>query len=207
MLPQDQNNLTPELFQELATMKEWHEAGAIIIPLQGRYLADYSVLPPEEYDKGKIPLGSWKGNREKLYQTAVARFKANKHLIGLIPGSLGFVCIDVDDGNPNDIVDLLAQFDIDCTTVQTTNGAHIFARDAGWPSGNFKWEYASASGDIRFDKGYIVVWNILATKQHLIKSDSILGVDDRIAKMLKGAKQKGMFKPPAACHSFIVASS
>ena len=57
-------------------------------------------------------MGSWKGDREKLYQQAIGRFKANNYWIGLVPAGLGLVCIDVDAGDHNVIADLLAQYKI-----------------------------------------------------------------------------------------------
>ena len=206
MLPQDQNNLTPEQLQELATMQEWHEAGAIIIPLNGKYIDDYSQVPAADYERWKIPLGSWKGNREELYQKAVARYKSHRHWIGLVPGSVGLVCFDIDAGDHHVIADLLAQYKIPCTIVQTKRGWHIFAKADGWPSGNFTWEFAGAKGDIRFDKGYVVVWDILAIKRQLINTKSVVGAGEQIANMLKGAKQKGMFDPPAPTTDFVLIS-
>ena len=200
MNSQNQNNLI------LSAMQEWFEAGAVIVPLLGEYIDDYSHLSDEEYDRWKRPLGSWKDDREKLFQQALTRYKSKKHLIGLIPASLGIVCIDVDEGDHDDVIALLDQHEIACTIAKTPGGAHLFVKDGGWPSGNMKWEFGSASGDIRYDKGYIVVWEILAIKRQLIISDTSLGAGEQIANLLKpkkqkGKKQKGMFKPPHPKHT------
>ena len=190
MPSQEQNSTRTKILQEIAAIQAWNEAGAIVIPLHGRYLDDYSQVPDAEYDRWKIPLGSWKGDREKLYQQAIGRFKANDYWIGLVPAGLGLVCIDVDSGDHNVIADLLAQYKIPSTSVQTKRGWHVFARARGWPPGNFTWEFAGAKGDIRFDKGYVVVWDILAIQKHLINTSKEHQADSRIARTLKQGKQK-----------------
>ena len=83
------------------------------------------------------------------------------HMLGIIPASLGLFVIDVDEGNPAFVTTLFDENEVPYRLVKTPNGHHIycFAPDGQQFKGNAKWEFAGCKGDIRYDAGYVVVYD------------------------------------------------
>lgn len=130
---------------------------AHLVPLNGYYSRP---LPQDEaiYDRWKIPTLSWK-ERERCNAAVVERVSLG-HWFGLIPSSLGFVVIDVDEGDIGLLQGALDSADYGYGLVKTLNGHHVFLRaGSDWPSGNWKWSAHGCAGDIRYDVGYVVVWD------------------------------------------------
>ena len=141
----------------LTIVTELLELSAHLVPLGGFY---GRPLPEDaaEYDRWKVPTRSWK-DRAACNADALARAGAG-HWFGLIPSSLGLVVLDVDDGDVDSLCKMLTAQLYGFERVRTRRGWHIYLRaGADWPTGNWQWELAGCSGDIRYDVGYVVVWD------------------------------------------------
>ena len=117
-------------------------------------------------DKRAIQKG-WNKNRP-----SVAACLKHKGLLGIIPGSLGLFVIDVDEGNPAHIEVLFASAEKPYIKTKTPNGWHLycFAPDGDDFKGNAKWEFAGCKGDIRYDAGYVVVYDEFCAAAELVDS-------------------------------------
>lgn len=117
-------------------------------------------------DKRAIQKG-WNKNRP-----SVAACLKHKGLLGIIPGSLGLFVIDVDKGNPAHLEVLFDEAELDYRKVKTPNGWHIYcyAPEQADFKGNAKWEFAGCKGDIRYDAGYVVVYDEFAAAAELADS-------------------------------------
>lgn len=135
--------------------------GAHLIPLKGSYHINYDELPPAEYDKAKQPKRSWrKYPVDKQRNESQANYRQANNWMGLIPSSVGLVCLDLDEGNQNELSGLLSKESISFATIKTRRGYHFIMPAADdWPKGNWNWQYKSCKGEIRHDNGYILLWN------------------------------------------------
>ena len=90
-------------------------------------------------------------------QEALAH-KAAGGLVGLIPGSLDHAVIDIDEGEPAAAIAALGEPAFRNRT--PSGGTHLWypvARGRS-PVRNGKWKLDGAAGDIRGDKGFVVLW-------------------------------------------------
>lgn len=117
-------------------------------------------------DKRAIQKG-WNKNRP-----SVAACLKHKGLLGIIPASLGLFVIDVDEGNPARVEVMFDEAEKPYRKVKTPNGHHIycFAPDSHDFKGNAKWEFAGCKGDIRYDAGYVVVYDEFNAAAELVDS-------------------------------------
>lgn len=89
---------------------------------------------------------------------------AHTGLVGLVPGSVDCLVIDIDKFGDNTLTcidDALRNNGIeDHLIIESPKGYHIWTViDNARPIvGNRKWEAHNGSGDIRCDKGYIILW-------------------------------------------------
>ena len=118
-------------------------------------------------DKRAIQKG-WNKNRP-----SVADCLKHKGLLGIIPASLGLFVIDVDEGNPARVEVLFDEAEDDYRKVKTPNGWHIYAYEPhgagkGNFTGNAKWDFAGCKGDIRYDAGYVCVYDDFAAAAEMV---------------------------------------
>lgn len=129
---------------------------ATLIPLAGYY-----TRPPTnaaEYEKWKLPTSKWKD--QGLARSKALAALSQGHWLALIPASLNLAVVDVDEGDAAAIPKLLDDMEVAYTVSITRRGAHYaFLTNSSWPKGNWKFEVDTAKGDIRHDKGYVVVWD------------------------------------------------
>lgn len=95
--------------------------------------------------------------------------------LGLIPASLGLFVIDIDEGNPAYVTQLFDDNEVPWRLVKTPNGYHLycFAPEWGEFKGNAKWEFAECKGDIRYDAGYVVVYDEFGAALELLDSPRV----------------------------------
>ena len=103
---------------------------------------------------GKIPVGRWKENRP-------GRDEAMQHLksggnVGIVPGSVGMAVLDLDSGDPDE---LLKQHPPAFHYKTPSGGMHLWYVHPGGKIGNGKWELCGCSGEVRADRGYVVLWS------------------------------------------------
>lgn len=86
-------------------------------------------------------------------------------LVGLVPASLGMVVVDVDEGDPAEVTQLLGEPLARVATL--SGGTHLFyASDEA--VGNGRWELpGGARGDLRGARGYVALWNAAAVAEAL----------------------------------------
>lgn len=111
--------------------------------------------------KRAIQKGWQKRENRPSIDTAWHHAERGANLLGLIPASLGLFVIDVDEGDPVFVTTLLGTHEVPLRLVKTPNGHHIycFAPEGGAFKGNAKWSFAGCKGDIRYDAGYVVVYD------------------------------------------------
>lgn len=107
----------------------------------------------------KSPLKNGWNNKHPEREEVIAHANAGG-LLGLMPGSIHCLVIDVDkfdDDTMEQIVDQLA----DPFICETRKGYHIWVRlTHPRPAiGNKEWHAFEGSGDIRCDNGYVVLWS------------------------------------------------
>ncbi|MCY4537255.1 MAG: hypothetical protein OXE52_03395 [Chloroflexi bacterium] len=149
------HTLYPEILKQLLELDAW------LLPLRGRYGV---ALPDDEaeYDRWKVPTRSWL-DRAACCAAVRGRLGGN-HWAGLIPASLGLVVLDLDEGDGDRLAATLSARDYRFLRVQTRRGWHFFMRAADdWPEGNWKWTLAGCAGDVRFDAGYVILWDPIKT--------------------------------------------
>lgn len=169
------------------------ERGAHLVPLKGSYHINYAELPPIEYETAKEPKRSIRRYPiDKQRNEAKANYLRANNWIGLIPSSLGLVCIDLDEGNQNELSGLLSRESISFKTIKTRRGYHfIMKADDTWPKGNWNWRYKSCKGEIRHDNGYILLWNANKLVEFLTQRDQ-----RPAGKSLADAIRKKRGRPP-----------
>ena len=118
-----------------------HQAGAHLVLCRG--------------DKRAVAR-AWQKTSAAL-EEVVAHASTKNHLIGLIPASLGMCVIDVDGGDYNDVVQVLGP-PLVAVPTQRSGGVHLYYRRPDGKVGNSKWSCGSASGEIRCDAGYVILW-------------------------------------------------
>ena len=114
----------------------------------------------------KTPLHkSWQ--RSAPSEAAVKRHLAADGLLGIIPGKSGLLVVDVDvppdaDRIDEDALEALVAEHPPLASIPTPSGGRhlIYHRPPGAePIGNAKWELGPLQGDIRCDRGFVVIWS------------------------------------------------
>lgn len=137
------------------------DRGAHLTPLSGHYHVNYATREPAAYENAKRPKRSWrKYPVEKQRIEARDNYLRANNWLGLIPSSVGLVCLDLDEGDDSELRALLASEHIDYATIKTRRGWHFIMRAGpSWPKGNWNWQHKSCAGEVRYDNGYILLWN------------------------------------------------
>lgn len=177
------------------------DRGAHLIPINGCYHIDYSKRQPSVYENAKRPKMSWKKEPiDKQRAMAQTNYLYYNNWIGLIPASVGLVCLDMDDGNPKELDELLIEHEIDWRSIRTRRGWHYIMRaSADWPKGNWNWQHKTCSGEIRFDNGYILMWHPNQLVEFL-KQDNprpVGAVLEKVIRKKRKSRAKTKTKPPA----------
>lgn len=153
---------TKQQYTEFAAAVQYLlDAGAHLVPINGNYHIDYRNRTPAAYENAKKPKLSWRKTPiEKQRAMAQTNYLHYNNWLGLIPASVGLTCLDMDEGNPNELNELLSIESIDSAAIQTRRGKHyLMAADPSWPKGNWNWQYKTCAGEIRYDNGYIILWD------------------------------------------------
>ena len=137
------------------------ECDAHLIPINGCYHINYDTRETAAYENAKKPKLSWRRTPiDKQRSLAQTNYTYYNNWLGLIPASVELVCLDLDEGNPNELNQLLVEESVDCCTIKTRRGWHYIMRpDPSWPKGNWNWQYKTCAGEVRYDNGYIMLWN------------------------------------------------
>ena len=86
----------------------------------------------------------------------------DKNNVGLVPGSAGLLVLDVDDGDPGPLAE---EYPPLLEIVTPSGGSHLYYSRPEAPKtiGNRKFSLLGVTGDVRGDKGYVVMWEFEAT--------------------------------------------
>ena len=103
----------------------------------------------------KTPLHRWRLSLPRQELGAVLEHKSRGGLLGVVPFSVGMTCLDIDEGDPGE---LLAQYD-PCARCPTRRdgGLHLYFRDIlGRRNGD--WAACGCRGHVRGASGYCCLW-------------------------------------------------
>ena len=135
--------------------------GGKFLALQGRYFV--SPLPEGVvYERWKTPAGKW---RDIDSNPAALRALGQGAWVGLVPATLGLVVLDLDEGDIGLFELVLDALDVGYVVVKSgkPGRAHFYLRAAeDWPKGNWNWSHGDQGGQVRFDNGYVICWDIEA---------------------------------------------
>lgn len=135
--------------------------GGKFLALQGRYFV--SPLPDGAvYERWKTPAGKWRDIDSN--PGALARL-GKGGWVGLQPDTLGLVVLDLDEGDIGLFELALDALDVGYVVVPSGKAgrAHFYLRaGADWPKGNWNWSHGDQGGQVRFDNGYVICWDIEA---------------------------------------------
>lgn len=179
------------------------ERGAHLVPLNGCYHINYATREPAAYENAKRPKYSWRKTPvDQQRADAQANYLRSNNWLGLIPATIGLVCLDLDEGNPNELNELLIHEGIDCCAIKTRRGWHYIMRaDQSWPKGNWNWKYKSCAGEIRYDNGYILLWNPNRLNEFLNKQDQ-RPASNELAKAIRKKRDRTKKAKAAAAKQY-----
>ena len=101
------------------------------------------------------------------------RHEASGGLVGLIPGKSDLAVVDVDEGAP---AALMRAWQPLAKVNTPSGGCHLLYARPDEGMGNRKFEAYGCKGDIRCDKGYVVVWDRGAWSEAMVSIQSGDGV-------------------------------
>jgi len=84
--------------------------------------------------------------------------------VGIVPADRNLFCFDCDDGNPADLAMHLSDIGVPFFQVQSSKPGrvHIYAAlkkgESAWEQKQNIWKCGGATGDIRFNRGYVILW-------------------------------------------------
>ena len=106
----------------------------------------------------KTPVQHGWNNIKPTRQQAIEHVESGGKL-GLVPGSINCLVIDVDIFDDETLTEVTAPFP-DALVVESPKGYHVWIRLQGDRNllPNKRWEAFNGSGDIRGDNGYVVLW-------------------------------------------------
>lgn len=161
----------PELFK--ADLEFLHEMGA------------HFVLCA--HDKRAVKKG-WNKHRPSVKDCL-----RHRGMLGIIPASLGLFVIDVDEGNPAHIEVLFDEAEVPYRKVKTPNGWHIYCyapEGQDW-KGNAKWDFAGCKGDIRYDAGYVCVYDDFDMMTEFVDAEPIPCTASILIQLLNKPSPRG----------------
>ena len=98
----------------------------------------------------KLPVRSW------IKPATPAEVARHTGPLGIVPGRSGLAVLDVDQGDHAALVKAHPPLAIVGTP---SGGVHLIYRHPGEPLGNRKFSLYGCDGDVRADKGYVVMWD------------------------------------------------
>ena len=127
----------------MSALEALHERGAHFVLCRG--------------DKRPVSV-AWQETRPGL--SAVEEHAA-RGLVGVIPGSVGCVVVDVDEGGDRGLASVIGALGAEpIATVGTRSGGfHLWYPAPAGEIGNRKWGLSNAAGDIRGSRGFVVCWD------------------------------------------------
>ena len=107
--------------------------------------------------RGKIPV--WKGYLERRPGLATLSWHLDRGQdtqLGIVPASIGSTVLDVDAGNLQQMIRVIGEPRVALDS-RSRKGAHLYYDDPT-SRGNGQFSMAGCSGDIRSDKGFVVLY-------------------------------------------------
>ena len=105
----------------------------------------------------KTPVNAKGWQRQRLHADVVTSWAATGNPVAIIPGSVGYVALDVDAGDAGRMIAELPPA-YACPS-RRPGGMHLWYPHDGEPVGNRRWELFGCSGEVRGHRGYLILWN------------------------------------------------
>ena len=113
---------------------------------------------------------------------AVLNHAAAGGLVGIVPGSIGMVAVDVDRGDSAAVVDVLGE-PLATVASRRKGGAHLYYRAAAGEVRNGEWTAGESGGEIRGTNGAAVLWDAPAVAAAVAGMNGSAAVD--VSKLAK----------------------
>ena len=113
-------------------------------------------------------------------------------LLGVVASSLGCVVVDIDNGHPSTVINVLGS---PLCIVETPRGHHLWYRAPSGEIGNRTWAVNGAHGDIRGSKGSIILWDVAAVAAGLSRVDDAVPAD--LSKIPRPPSKRTQRRPDA----------
>lgn len=145
---------------DLEQIGEYMDA-AVWIPLRGPAAA---AVDPDRHRTAKKPvMGFMDHVKRSRTGRAIAPDKASDRvrkgrMVGVVPSALGLAVLDVDRYTPEDLT-ALTDAHPPVARARTRSGVHLIYEHPGDTVGNWKWDLHGCGGELRGDRGYVVVWD------------------------------------------------
>ena len=152
----------------MSALEALHERGAHFVLCRG--------------DKRPVSV-AWQKTRPEL--PGVKEHAARGGSVGVIPGSLGCVVVDVDEGGAAGVEALRGVLGDPIATTRTRSGGyHVWYRAESGEVGNRKWalDAPPCGGDIRGSNGFVVLWDPAAVVDGITASFAAAPAPIKIGK-------------------------
>lgn len=185
--------------KDVEFIQSLYASGAHMLPCRGLH----------HHEKAKRPLNFPSWQKRKAKWSVLEKAIKTGNLIGLLPGRSNLVIMDQDEGDPQDLIDEMKLEDIPYATTPSITvkfpkdrlgrkfgtvknefgSSHFpFIKPGGVSTvRNSKWVVGKCHGEIRGDKGYVILWDIEAWK-NIIEFQDHLQVFD--LKRIRKERQK-----------------
>ena len=145
-VPQPQGNTPSTLTEKFETaIARLYEAGA-------RFVLCHS-------DKAASQL-NWQNKRPKV-RAVLSHLKREGNLIGIVPSTIKTLAVDVDQGGLAAVEAVKRRLKVKplaLVKTQRAGGFHVYFEYEGEGLGNRNWELPEGGGEIRHNKGYVILW-------------------------------------------------
>lgn len=113
-------------------------------------------------------------------------------LVGLVPGSINCLVIDIDKFTEDGLEKIKKEFG-NSIIVKSPKGYHLWIsiQESRPVVGNYKWEAYGCSGDIRCDKGYVIMWErerVIKWRKQWVHHTAAANVLDRLGITIEGSR-------------------
>ena len=124
------------------------------------------TLPNGKVRKAKSPISEAWQKEPPTLEEALSH-QGTGGLVGLIPGRVGIAVVDVDRGDPADLMNAWPPLAV--VRTRRKGGVHLlYARPEGG-LGNKVWEGFGCGGEIRCDHGYVIIWEEEQWKEAVVR--------------------------------------
>ena len=165
----------------LPTRRDLFEFDAHLVLCGGH--RDAKVAIQHKWHKSPATVEEW----DKL-----AKAHGSDAHVGIVPGGSGLAVLDVDDGDP---AELIRKHPPLARSITPSTGSHLIYAHPGGRIGNSKWSMCGCAGDMRADAGYVVVWDPDAWWRALRAAKAGSHLDHPLPSVPKPAKAKPKPEP------------